>query len=209
MFVEFLKNILGYLEKPNPESLKLSLNNVHAPDLFSLVIDGTEFGHLTRVFIAKNKLKPFDVQLHTHRYPLRITAIKGKIVHHVASIPSVIEPKHFSEVTLSEWNYKSFLTGGSGLSYIREVDVKLNDYILPPGSQINMGVNDYHTVSCSPGSIWIVQECGFEAESSKMLGIPFIADSLYTTPEMFQVNDKCQIVAKEIRTIINQYQSVK
>jgi len=206
MKVEFLKEILSCLENPNQESLKLSLNNVHAKDLFSLVVKGTEFGRLTRVFIAKNKLKPFDVQLHTHRYPLRITAIKGKIIHHVAKIS---DNSDFEDITLSEWNYKSFLTGGSGLSYLREVDIKLNDFILPIGSQIEMGVNDYHTVSCSKDSIWIVEESGFQVDSSKVLGVPFVADNLYTTPEMFQINDKCQVLAKELRLIINAYQSVK
>jgi hypothetical protein len=58
------------------------------------------------------------------------------------------------------------------------------------------------------GSIWIVEEQGFKVDSSKVLGVPFITDGLYNAPAPFQVNDKCQIVAKEIKKLILDYEVV-
>src|SRR6185369_8910970 len=113
--LEFLKQIVEDLKNFNNPSIKLSLNNVHAEGLFSLVISGTEHGKLTRVFIADKRLAPFDVQLHTHRYPLQITAVKGIIKHHLAE--RVSEPD-FTSINIPEYEYKSFLNGGFGLKYL-------------------------------------------------------------------------------------------
>ena len=77
------------------------------------------------------------------------------------------------------------------------------------GSQISLTANDIHTVSCSKGSIWVVEEKGFESNKSTVLGVPFILDGLYTKPELYQVNDMCQHVAKELKTLLNAYDYCK
>lgn len=203
--LQFLKNMYDLVKNPNPESLKLSLADTHQKGIFSLVIDGTEFGKLTRVFIVETKLKPFEVQFHTHRYPIRLTMIKGNIRHYIAS-PVNVKDAH--TVELSEFEYKSPLNGGSGLKYLQESTFVIKDYSLPIGSTVEMNETEYHTMSCSKGSIWIVEEKGFKTESSKVLGVPFITDGLYNEPKMFQVNDKCQILAKELKRIILDYEIV-
>jgi hypothetical protein len=202
---EFLQNISDLLKNTNPEILKLSMNDVHSKGLFSLVIGGTEFGNLTRVFIADEKLKPFQVQLHTHRYPIRLTTIKGNIQHFVAFRSELID---CHTVELSEFDYKSPLNGGKGLSYLKETNVIIKDYNLPIGSTLQMTASEFHTVACSKGSIWIVEEQGFEVESSKVLGVPFITEELYNEPKSFQINDKHQLVKKEITKLLIDYQSV-
>lgn len=199
-----LKSIVSNLKQPN-ESLNLSLNNVHHEGLFSLVIDGTEHGKLTRIFIADQTISPFAIQLHTHRYPIVLTAIKGKIVHHTAA---VITGRYFGSVNLSNYEYRSALNGGFGMKYINQVNVVLHDYILPHGGQAEMGENDLHTVSCSKGSIWIVEEQGFKTETSRVLGVPFALDNLYTKPEMFQINDKHSLVIRELNKMIQNYELV-
>lgn len=203
--LEFLKSIVESLMTPNNESLKLSLNNVHAEGLFSLVVSGTEHGRLTRIFIADKKLRPFDVQLHTHRYPIRITAIKGKIRHHLAERTPHTD---FTTIKISEYEYKSPLNGGFGLKYISDINIKCSDYILPLGASIKMEVDDFHTVSCSKGSMWIVEEYGFEKNCSRILGVPFVIEQLYSTPEQFQLNDKFQLVMRELKKIIQNYELV-
>ena len=203
--LEFLKSIVEALKAFDNPSIKLSLNNVHAEGLFSLVVSGTEHGKLTRVFIADKRLNPFEVQLHTHRYPLRITAIKGIIKHHLAERVSVPD---FTSISIPEYEYKSFLNGGFGLKYMKNTDIKCSDFIIPLGASINMGIQDFHTVSCSKGSIWIVEEQGFETHSSIVLGIPFVVDSLYSEPAMFQLNDKRQLVIREVKKIIQNYELV-
>lgn len=200
-----LKRIVFNIEGGHRKtSLDLSITDVHAKGLFSLVVDGTEFGKLTRIFIADKKIKPFDVQLHTHRYPLRLTTICGKFTHHLAI--ETPQPQYNSKMT--KYSYKSFLLGGSGLSYLDEVNVVFEDYLVPPASQIELGVEDFHTVSVSKGTMWIVEELGFEKDSSEVLGVPFITEGLYNQPEMFQVNDKCQLVLKELKKIIREYDNV-
>jgi len=202
--LKLLKRVQYCLRSGSPDSLNLSLNNVHSEGLFSLVVDNVEFGKLTRVFIAEKKIKPFDVQFHTHRYPIRLTTIKGQFKHHVAK---ECYRKEVDTCTISKFDYKSFLNGGSGLKYEKEVEIVVSDYTIPNGSTIEMNTVEYHTVSCAKGTIWIVQELGFEKDSSKVLGVPFIVDSLYTKPEMFQINDKAQLVLREISKMISEYES--
>jgi hypothetical protein len=201
----FFKNIHDLMIKPNQESLKLSMNDVHHKGLFSLVIDGTEFGNLTRVFIADEKLKPYEVQLHTHRYSIRLTVIKGDVKHIVAYRTETVDS---NTVELSEFGYKSPLNGGEGLTYIKETNVIVKDYSLPIGSTVVMTSDEFHTVACSKGSIWIVEELGFEKDSSKVLGVPFITEGLYTESKSFQVNDKHQLVKTEIAKILLSYNLV-
>jgi len=68
-----------------------------------------------------------------------------------------------------------------------------------------MNETDIHTISCSKGSIWIVEELGFKTEESTVLGVPFTVDGLYTEPTMFQINDKCQIVLKYVTEMLKQF----
>lgn len=201
----FLKEIYEYIKNPNVDSLKLSIADTHHSGLFSLVINGTEFGNLTRVFIADTDILPYEVQLHTHRYPIRLTTIKGNIKHYVAFNSNVVD---CHTVSLSQFNYKSPLNGGEGLSYEKETNVIIKDYHLPIGATLEMTENEFHTVSCDKGSIWIVEERGFKNDFSKVLGVPFITDGLYNPPASFQINDKCQLVAREIKKMILNYEAV-
>lgn len=199
---DLFKRIINCLENGQNESIKLSLNDVHSNNIFSLVVDGTEFGKLTRIFIADKKLKPFEVQYHTHRYEIKLTAIVGNITHHTAF---EVNNRSDCSMIISKYDYKSFLNGGRGLSYNSETNIICTDYKMPPGSQIHLNTTDFHTMSVSKGSMWIVEELGFEKESSEVLGIPFTTEGLYNKPEMFQINDKCQMVLKELRSIVKSY----
>lgn len=206
MIQNFLYRIYGYLHTPNSESLSMSMADTHHPGLFSLVIYGTNPGRLTRVFIASEKLKPYDVQLHSHRYPITLTVLKGLVKHYVAIRTEVSD---VYTTVLPEFEYKSPLNGGSGLKYLNETTVILRDYHLPVGSQIDMGVHDLHSVSCSKGAIWVVEEGGFESDSSRVLGVPFITEGLYNSPGHFQVNDNVQIVKKVVKGLIDSFKSVE
>lgn len=206
-----LKNLLTESARKESKKLKekrplqLSLQDVHAKGLFSLVMHGTTPGELIRAFVSSVELKPYEVQLHTHRYPIRLTVLKGQVKHHLATIEPFMSEETLS---LSLFKYKSFLNGGSGLKYKDEVNVKINEHVLPVGSIVNLGTKDFHTMSCSPGSIWIVEELGFEKKSSKVIGVPFITEELYNKPEMFQINDNCQLVLKQLNKLIRDYEEV-
>ncbi|MCL1636256.1 hypothetical protein [Elizabethkingia bruuniana] len=204
-FLEQLKYIKSILENPNQESLNMSLADTHHPNIFSLVIKGNNPGELTRVFISSKKLKPFEVQLHSHRYPIKLTVIKGNIKHFIAEEALSQDEK---SIQLSQFEYKSPLNDGSGLKYINDFNFNIKEYPIPIGSIIKMSQNDIHTMSCSKGSIWIVEEQGFKTDSSIVLGVPFITEGLYNTPKQFQINDNYQLLKKEVNNLINNYEKV-
>lgn len=200
-----LEHFFNLIKNPNPESLKLSMADTHHRGLFSLVIDGMEHGNLTRAFIADEKIKPYEVQLHSHRYPIKLTVLRGNVKHYVAFRSEV---RDLHTASLSEFEYRSPLNGGSGLKYLKETNVIIKEYTFPIGSTSEMSENDIHTVSCSAGSIWIVEEQGFKNEESRVLGVPFITEGLYNSPGSFQINDKVQQVRKALKTIIIDYDIV-
>lgn len=206
--INYLKHIVAKLTtKPNLPSL-MSLNNVHNKGLFSLVVDGTEFGKLLRIFIATKKIEPYSIQLHTHRYPINLTAIRGNIKQYTAKYIDDEDTQSCDTVELAQYRYKSFLNGGNGLTYESQAKVILNEFFIPNGSSIYMNIYQFHTISCSKGSIWIVDENGFNKDDSRVLGVPFVTDGLYTEPSMFQINDKIQTVLKQLRQMIKDYESV-
>lgn len=204
--IDLFKLILSMLDSATPETLGKSMYNVHHDGVFSLVIRGTENGKLMRVFFADKKIKPYAVQLHSHRYDILLTTIKGNIKHHIA-VPS--KSTDIESLEMSSFEYFSPLNGGSGLSYIGESYYIIKDHSIPVGATSYLTHKDIHTMSCSKGSIWIVEELGFSSESSIVLGIPFVLDGLYTPPSQFQINDKCQILRKELKSLISHYELVE
>ena len=80
-----MQKFLDLLNENNPELYSMSRADVHARELYSIVLKQHEDGRLTRAFIALEEVKPFDIQLHTHAYSIDITAITGLIRHHIAT----------------------------------------------------------------------------------------------------------------------------
>jgi|GEM_PF-2348105 len=205
---QYLIDLRHKLENPDQVSLNMSMADVHSPGVFSLVVSGTEPGKLTRIFIADKKLKPYEVQLHTHRYPIRLTALTGSI-RQIIGVPDPEFRRLRGDILMSKYNYLSPLNGGHGLTYHSDVMVDIKDYPMPPGSQILMSEIDFHTMSCSKGSMWVVEELGFRVDASQVLGVPFITDGLYKEPKQFQIGDKLQSVLKVVRKMILDYELVK
>lgn len=201
---EFYKEVLGYMETPDQLALDKSMDNVHGDGLFSLVVAGEENGKLTRIFIANKKVKPFQIQLHSHRYAIKLAVLKGAVTQHNAKVMV----NSSSAIRMPMYNYQSPLNGGAGLSYLKDVKPILSDFLIPVGSILSMGVEDIHTISCSKGSMWIVQEQGFEVDSSWVLGVPFKTDGLYTIPKQFQVNSSFESVLAALKDVVAQFDSV-
>jgi hypothetical protein len=55
-------------------------------------------------------------------------------------------------------------------------------------------------------AIWIVEEQGFKVDSSRVLGIPFATTGLYNPPSSFQINDNYQLLTREIKKSLIEYQ---
>ena len=195
-YLDVLFRIKAGLTSPT-DAIKKSLNNVHSNGLFSLVVSGEENGKLLRVFIADKKLKPFDVQLHSHRYAIKLTPINGRVKQHVAITGA--------QISIPVYKYKSFLNGGSGLEFSHIGNCDVSEFLIPKMATILMSETEIHTISCSKNSIWIVEELGFATEESTVLGVPFTVDGLYTEPTMFQINDKCQTVLKHVNQILKDF----
>lgn len=204
---EYLKKIYGFFEKPNNESLKKSLRDVHVKGLFSLVIDGTDHGKLTRVFISTKKIKPQQIQLHSHRYGIKLTPLFGEVTEHVL-LSEENGSANVGEFKASMFEYKSPLNGGNGLKYLKDIYGEIYSQTLPIGTTSEMEGDDIHTISCSKNAIWIVEEQGFTTDRSLVVGTPFITDNLYNEPKQFEVNDNFQKVKSILKSIINSYDNL-
>jgi len=194
-----LKDILdcvsNKLKSPNRDCLARSLKNCHAKGLFSLIVVGEESGEFIRVFISANEIKPFDIQLHDHKYPIRLTPLGGVINHHMATR---MYPPLQGNVLLPEYDYYSILEEGKGLEYVCDTYINCSDYVLPIGGIVELSDSDIHTVSCSAGSIWIVEELGRRSDHSKLFGIPFESDELYLKPSAQEILYHKNIVLNQI-----------
>lgn len=210
--LEKLETFRSYLKSPSLDSLDMSLADVHHLGLFSLVIAGVVPGNLTRVFIATQDIEQYNVQLHSHRYPIKLTALKGLIGHtYVADTIDGIFPQKKTwpgYMGMSRFKYKSPLNGGAGLSFDKDVQIITREYVLPIGSILYMDETEVHTVCCQAGAIWVVEEQGFKTDESTVIGVPFTVDGLYNKPQQFQINDMCQTVLRQLNYLINQYKSV-
>ena len=197
VFEDFYKKLMG----AKSESLQKSIANCHTDGLFSLVFDGAENGGLTRAFIATKKISPCEIALHTHCYPLTLAVVHGSVKHHLAYLSKggVREDVHNRMPTYS---YHSPLNGGNGLSYTGDGVFYLEEHTLPRGCAVDLDAHSLHSVSCSKGSIWIVQEHGFVTNTSSVVGAPFETNGLYTEPKQFQVNDMHKLVANKLKKML-------
>lgn len=196
------KDLHKMLLNVNKESLDISLADCHVKGCFSLVVGGTEHGNLTRVFIANKKIKPFDIQFHSHRYDLKIGVIHGVFEHHVAIEDTEQSYYANDSVKLKSYEYKSPLNGGNGLTETGSSNWNLKSYKVPVGGEMYLPHNLVHSVSCSKGSMWVVQELGFQDDSSTVLGNNFSTEGLYNEPKQFQVNNMYEQVLEKLNKLV-------
>ena len=168
------------------EALNMSLNDVHAAGIFSLVFHCDENKRLTRAFMAGKEIQPYEVQLHTHRYPLRITVLKGRVVHHRAVVSSEFnKDQHQGIVKMDSMSYRSAIVGDGRVEVVVEdVELALKDFTLPVGSSVELTEHDIHTVSCAKDAIWVVEELPIvePCEYTRMYGVPFTVTEMYRKP---------------------------
>lgn len=199
LFDEVYKMMLNV----DKQSLDMSLQDCHVEGCFSLVVGGTEHGNLTRVFIATKKIKPFDIQFHSHRYDLKIGVIHGVFDHHTALEESGTKSYFDCEaVRMRCYEYKSPLNGGNGLTETGSSNWNLKSYKVPVGGEMYLPHDLVHSVSCSKGSMWVVQELGFQDDSSVVLGTDFATEGLYRKPEQFQVNNMYEQVLSKLKNLV-------
>jgi len=198
-----ITNIYNKLSSADVSSLNMSLGDVHAKGLFSLVFHGDKAGCLMRAYLANRKVKAFQAQFHSHTYDLKITVLKGRVIHHVAK---KIDSPMVGALNIPAYTYRSPLNGGTGeLSYSHEQLILMEEYVIPPASTIYMSHKDIHTVSCSKGAIWVVEELGFKTKESETLGSPFHLDDLYRKPEQFEVNHNYQKLKRVTQKLIQDH----
>lgn len=196
---------LNLMDNQDPKSLEKSIDNCHHKGLFSLVIGGTENGKLTRVFIATKKIKLSGCTFHSHTYDLTIGVIKGEFMHHIAKDSDMFMMNSsptdvmFNWVRLPTYHYQSPLNNGKGLEFDSMKEYYINSTVVPAGGEIHLRHTDIHSVTVSEGTMWVLQEHGFETDKSTVIGKPFTVDGLYTPPKQYQVNDMWQLVYNELK----------
>lgn len=206
--LEFNKLILN---APS-SALEMSLDNVHAPDLFSLVFHCDENKRLKRAFMAGTEIAPYDIQLHTHRYPLRITVIQGTVTHHRAVEVAAGHTGYYqNRVFLDSMSYRSAIVPGEDAGKVEvigeNVELSVSDFVIPPGASIELTEHDIHTVSCSAKAIWIVEELPIEkpCEITKMYGVPFKTISMYEKPLPVYLHHMHNVLVRAIQVLTRFY----
>lgn len=197
--MELFKDALKMMQNKNHDSLVLSLANVHHSGLFSLVIDGTEHGRLTRVFIALKEIDPMSIQLHTHCYPLKLGVIKGTVLHHNAykcghgAVGAGI-------VKLNTYDYQSPLNNGNGLEMesVENLPYTISSHFIPVSGVVELDENDIHSVSCKAGSMWIVQEQGLKSVKSLVVGNVFGTKQFYNKVGEKRIEEMYNLVYNEL-----------
>lgn len=181
-----LLHLRDLIHNTTQETLNMSLNDVHADRLFSLVFHCDENKRLTRAFMAGKEIQPYEIQLHTHRYPLRITVLKGRVVHHRAVVSNEYnKDQHQGIVKMDSMSYRSAIVGDGRVEVVTEnVELALKDFTLPIGSSVELTEHDIHTVSCGKDAIWVVEELPIEqpCETTRMYGVPFAVTDMYRKP---------------------------
>ena len=104
--------------------------------------------------------------------------------------------------------YKSPLNGGNGLSHVGQERFDLQSTTYSVGTSVSLDSSDIHTVSCKKGAMWIVEEHGFDTDSSVVLGVPFKTDRLYNAPKQFQINDMFDKVRSQLKVLIGSYEGI-
>lgn len=201
--MNLFETALEMMNEHDAQAMAMSMNDVHHKGLFSLVINGTDHGELTRIFIATKKIKPFAIQLHSHRYDLEIGVIKGEFMHHQATYIGYGHNKTSRQncVELASYDYKSPLNGGNGLEYISTENYLLDSYYVPVGGELKLHHENIHTVSASKGAMWIVREKGFKTNASMVCGVPFKTDDLYNAPSQYEIAGMWQKAFVELRKL--------
>ncbi len=168
------------------KALGMSLKDVHAPELFSLVFHCDENKRLKRAFMAGKEIQPYEIQLHTHRYPLRITVLRGRVVHHRAVVSSECnKDQHQGIVKMDSMSYRSAIESDGRVEVVVEdVELALKDFTLPVGCSVELTEHDIHTVSCAKDAIWVVEELPIDepCEYTRMYGVPFSVTEMYRKP---------------------------
>jgi hypothetical protein len=181
-----LRHLRDLIHNTTQEVLGMSLKDIHAPELFSLVFHCDENKRLKRAFMAGKEIQPYEIQLHTHRYPLRITVLKGRVVHHRAVVSSEFnKDQHHGIVKMDSMSYRSAIVGDGRVDVVVEdVELALKDFTLPVGSSVELTEHDIHTVSCAKDAIWVVEELPIvePCEYTRMYGVPFAVTEMYRKP---------------------------
>ncbi|MDA8708612.1 hypothetical protein N9M10_04485 [Hellea sp.] len=109
-------------------------------------------------------------------------------------------------IEMPTYKYKSALNGGDGvLRYVDERSILIDEYVIPPAATLYLKHSDVHTVSCSKGAIWVVEELGFRANETTVLGSPFCVDDLYRKPKQFEINNAYQKLRRTAQALIDDH----
>lgn len=141
---------------------------------------------------------------------MNITCLQGEIVHHRAFERT---NSRDSNISIQKYRYSSGITGDSKLTYANEIDIELCSYNIPIGSTLYLKEEDYHTMSCSANSIWLVEEYTKYSEEyyeggfpSYVLGVPFSTYNLYNPiVSSKELDSYLDILEKCIKKLLSNY----
>lgn len=140
-----------------------AIANCHAPGLYSIPVNVREHS-VDRIFIDTLG-KAHTVAPHNHRYPLRLTVLRGELTH------SVWEPDPTGAIEMWRYQWHSPLTGHAGRFALKdEASSRFNvstDW-MSPGEYVHLRPEQYHSLGTDPGAVWMVTE-GLDTQDSETL----------------------------------------
>lgn len=196
--IEVYERALDALKDPNNQvPQKYSLSHCHHSGLYSITISG-EPGRLLRAFMATYPINPFAIQLHTHKYGICLTHVKGNIGH----LRAIEAPS--GETLMYRREYISGVAHDEPPHIHQKVQVTLDitNTLIAPHSQVALDHDDIHTVYCDEGSIWLVEEMGYDKDTSFVYGGPVDTSAFYKKVPGFILNNKIHTLKRELYNLI-------
>lgn len=166
------------------------LRKCHHPNVSSVVL--REGPYMVRAFLADDASGTRTVAPHTHRTSLRLTVLRGRVLHRKFWAGEGDEKGLLH-------TYRSPLLGGEGLS----VDATWTTYselaeTFWDGGSLVLPHNQLHTVEWGPDAIWLVQEGPLMTETTSVLIRPGVddmsTDELYEPMADEEYRERCDLV---------------
>lgn len=203
-----LTKLLNFVQNPDKEALSLSLKNVHYKGVYSIPVRIGANNELGRFFFSTKKIPPMAVQFHSHKYDLNIIPLYGKIVHY--RLYPADYPKSSSDCyCYDRYEYSSGLNGSGEMKCIDSYPYSMESNILPIGSFIKLEHSDIHTMSCSKGSVWYVEEVEYKSNKSYFLGLPFSTSKFYEKIEIEEAKNILENIELIILSLLENYKNEK
>ena len=148
--------------------------NMHLPGLHSITLIDDDKRRV-RVYIATEDIKPGQLAFHAHAYDLCLHVMRGELRHETASFVVDRSPTHKEQERFAAYEHRRekggtfFYTIDPTITY-RAVERRAK--IVQQGKEVWLHADDYHTLECAKGTVWLICEQPFEHPPQCLVYVP-------------------------------------